>query len=117
MLITGAQVEVNREYRVHRIHESAATSDYIKTRSVFLREQLPRGRYVIVPTTFRPNETGDFLLRIFTSRDCDAVELVKAQPSAPWYACVKRPVAVTSITLKSAAHLVSQSAFGGEKSL
>ena len=66
------QVEVNRQYRVHRVHEAVATSDYIKTRSIFLREQLPRGRYVVVPTTFRPLETGDFLLRLFSSKDYDA---------------------------------------------
>ncbi|XP_047739328.1 calpain-5 [Hyalella azteca] len=108
------KVEVNREYRVHRIHASAATSDYIKTRSIFLREQLPKGRYVVVPTTFKPNETGDFLLRIFTSRHCDATELLQSQPVIPWYSCVRRPVIVTAVTVKSASHLVAQTAFGGE---
>ena len=58
-------MEVNRQYRVHRIQESAATSDYIRSRSIFWRDQLPRGRYVLVPTTFSPGEKGDFMLRLF----------------------------------------------------
>lgn len=66
------QVEQNRRYRVHRIHESVATSDYIRTRSIFLREQLKQGRYVVIPTTFKPDETGEFIMRIFTSKDADA---------------------------------------------
>lgn len=66
------QVEENRRYRVHRIHDSVATSDYIRTRAIFLREQLKEGRYVIIPTTFKPDETGEFILRMFTSKDPDA---------------------------------------------
>lgn len=66
------KVEENRKYRVHRIHDAVATSDYIRTRGIFLREQLKEGRYVIIPTTFKPDETGEFLLRIFTSKDPDA---------------------------------------------
>uniref|UniRef100_A0A2P2IA58 Calpain-5-like n=2 Tax=Hirondellea gigas TaxID=1518452 RepID=A0A2P2IA58_9CRUS len=108
------KVEVNRKYRVHRVHEAVATSDYIKTRSIFLREQLQRGRYVIIPTTFRPNETGEFMLRVFTSRDYDAAELTQEQPRIPWYSCVKRPVVVTTITVKGATTLQTETAFGGE---
>ncbi|KAK3878996.1 hypothetical protein Pcinc_016403 [Petrolisthes cinctipes] len=108
------KVEENRRYRVHRIHESVATSDYIRTRSIFLREQLKEGRYVIIPTSFKPEETGEFLLRMFTSRDPDAKELIKEQPKVPWYSCVKKPVMVTTITVKNASDLEKQTAFGGE---
>ncbi|KAK4310570.1 hypothetical protein Pmani_017872 [Petrolisthes manimaculis] len=108
------KVEENRRYRVHRIHESVATSDYIRTRSIFLREQLKEGRYVIIPTSFKPEETGEFLLRMFASRDPDAKELIKEQPKVPWYSCVKKPVMVTTITVKNANNLEKQTAFGGE---
>lgn len=108
------KVEENRKYRVHRIHDAVATSDYIRTRSIFLREQLKQGRYVIIPTTFKPDETGDFLMRIFTSKDPDAKELVLDQPKNPWYSCFKKAVMVTTITVKCANNLEKQTAFGGE---
>ncbi|XP_063867203.1 calpain-5-like isoform X3 [Scylla paramamosain] len=106
------KVEENRKYRVHRIHDAVATSDYIRTRSIFLREQLKQGRYVIIPTTFKPDETGDFLMRIFTSKDPDAKELVRDQPKNPWYSCFKKAVMVTTITVKCANNLEKQTAFG-----
>ena len=33
--------------------------------------KLPPGNYVIVPTTFKPDEEGDFILRIFSERKGD----------------------------------------------
>ncbi|XP_063586504.1 calpain-5-like isoform X2 [Penaeus indicus] len=108
------KVEENRKYRVHRIHESIATSDYIRTRAIFLREQLKQGRYVIIPTTFKPDETGEFIMRMFTSKDASARELTLDQPRIRWYSCVKKPVLVTTITVKGAFNLEKQSAFGGE---
>lgn len=60
------QVEENRQYRMHSLQHKAASSIYINSRSVFLRTELPEGRYVIIPTTFEPGHTGEFLLRVFT---------------------------------------------------
>lgn len=60
------QVEENREYRMHSLQQKAASSIYINSRSVFLRTEQPEGRYVIIPTTFEPGHTGEFLLRVFT---------------------------------------------------
>ncbi|XP_076054857.1 calpain-5-like isoform X2 [Oratosquilla oratoria] len=108
------KVEENRRYRVHRFHEEVATSDYIRTRSIFLREQLHKGRYVVIPTTFKPNEQGEFMFRIFTSRDPSARELTEEQPKVPWYSCTKQPSIVTTITVICAMQLEKQSAFSGE---
>lgn len=60
------QVEENRQYRMHSLQHKAASSIYINSRSVFLRTDQPEGRYVIIPTTFEPGYTGEFLLRVFT---------------------------------------------------
>lgn len=60
------QVEENRQYRMHSLQHRAASSIYINSRSVFLRTDQPAGRYVIIPTTFEPGHTGEFLLRVFT---------------------------------------------------
>ncbi|XP_045614079.1 calpain-5 isoform X2 [Procambarus clarkii] len=108
------KVEENRRYRVHRSHASVATSDYIRTRAIFLREQLKQGRYVVIPTTFKPDETGEYIFRMFTSKDPDAKELTKDEPKIPWYSCVKKPSIVTTVTVKCATDLEKQSSFGGE---
>lgn len=67
------QVELNRKYRLHEVltQQPVATSTYINARAVFLRSSLPRGRYVLMPTTFDPLKLGDFMLRIFTDLDSD----------------------------------------------
>ena len=66
------QVEENRRYRLHVIHESVGTTTYINSRSVFEHFNFPEGRYVIVPTTFEPGHEGSFMLRIFTEENPNA---------------------------------------------
>lgn len=44
----------------------AGTPEFINTRSVFGRFELYPGHYLIVPSTFEPNEAGEFLIRVFS---------------------------------------------------
>jgi calpain-5 len=60
------RVEDNRKYRIHQPKPKAASSTYINARSVFLRQKLSNGRYIIIPSTFDPNIEGEFLLRVYT---------------------------------------------------
>uniref|UniRef100_A0A3P9P6S7 Calpain-5-like n=1 Tax=Poecilia reticulata TaxID=8081 RepID=A0A3P9P6S7_POERE len=60
------KVEVNRCSRVQLVVEQAASSIYMDSRSVTLRGTLASGRYVVLPTTFLPGDTGRFLLRLFS---------------------------------------------------
>ena len=41
-------------------------STYINSRSVFAKETLLRGRYIIVPTTFDPKIESPLMLRVFS---------------------------------------------------
>lgn len=44
----------------------ARSPSFINLREVSCRFKLPPGVYCIVPSTFDPNEEGEFLLRIFS---------------------------------------------------
>ncbi|OWK17723.1 CAPN5, partial [Cervus elaphus hippelaphus] len=74
------KVEENRQYRMHSLQHRAASSIYINSRSVFLRTEQPEGRYVIIPTTFEPGHTGEFLLRVFTDVPSNCRELRLDEP-------------------------------------
>ncbi|XP_053671384.1 calpain-B-like [Anopheles nili] len=47
-------------------HLSVAKSTFINLREVTCRYRLPPGSYVILPSTFEPNEEGEFMIRVFS---------------------------------------------------
>lgn len=59
-------------YRLHSSMEKAASSIFINSREVFEKLELHPGRYVIFPSTFDPNNEGEFMLRIYTEKKANA---------------------------------------------
>ncbi|ESO85096.1 hypothetical protein LOTGIDRAFT_235955 [Lottia gigantea] len=94
------KVEENRKYRVHILGQMMFSSEYCKTRSVFGETTLPKGRYVIIPTTAEQGCTGRFMLRLYTGSSASAGELTKEGPTRGC-PCLKKHVMVTTITVIS----------------
>lgn len=69
------KVEENRTFRVHSMdhHKEAGLVTHINRRSNFGRFMLEQGRYVIIPSTFEPNQEKEFLLRLYSERNVHAV--------------------------------------------
>ncbi|XP_014881732.1 calpain-9-like, partial [Poecilia latipinna] len=59
-----------------RYHPSKARSrTYINMREVSERFTLPPGKYLLVPTTFQPHHEADFVIRIFSEKKAEAIEM------------------------------------------
>ncbi|KAM9310995.1 calpain-5-like [Gastrophryne carolinensis] len=99
------KVEVNRKYRLHCTPAKVSSSTYINSRSVLLHTELKKGRYVILPTTFQPGQTSDFLLRVYTDRPSHLRELKKDVPTPSCWSFFGSVRVVTSITVHAASSL------------
>ena len=69
-----------------------------------------------MPTTFKPGESTDFLLRIFTEANANIKELTEDSPKLPWYKkCFSSlPSMVTRIKVKGATKLENNQVIGSE---
>jgi len=68
----------------------AKSPSFVNMREVCGRHKLEPGTYCVVPSTFGPNEEGDFLVRLFTEKPATSAEIdeetkisTPSQPVAP----------------------------------
>ncbi|XP_021474339.2 calpain-5 [Oncorhynchus mykiss] len=110
------KVELNRKYRMHNIitQTNVQTSKYINARTVFMRVTLPKGRYIIIPSTLKPEILGEFMLRVYTDVDSGCRELTEHKPRMRcWSAVTGYPHAVSQIYIHGAEGLENQDGTGG----
>eukprot|EP00116_Pleurobrachia_bachei_P005036 sb/3465298/ len=88
------KVADNNKYRMTRFTKHIASTKYLNTRQVMLtnvspqvfkRLELEVGTYVVIPTTFKPETEGDFLLRIFSEDKANVKKDVFAPQIYPLY--------------------------------
>ncbi|ESP04935.1 hypothetical protein LOTGIDRAFT_205978 [Lottia gigantea] len=110
-------VELNRKYRIHNLglHEKVTSTVFRDSRSMFLRQTVEKGRYVIIPSTFEPNVEVEFLIRVYTDTPNKFKELVHDRPQKKWYSCLsKSPSLVTHIKVVRAHGLEKQDLQGAD---
>lgn len=56
------------------------SGDYINYREITRRFRVKPGNYVIVPSTFEPNKTAKFMLRLYTLKKIETKQLIKDKP-------------------------------------
>ena len=62
-----SELPLNMDY--FRYHASVARSkSFINLREVVGRFKLEPGTYIVIPSTFEPDQEGDFLLRVFSEK-------------------------------------------------
>ncbi|XP_078667910.1 calpain-B-like isoform X7 [Branchiostoma floridae x Branchiostoma belcheri] len=74
---------------------AATSGSYINLREVTKRVKLPPGNYIVMPSTFKPNEEAEFLLRIYTEKpstteDAEPEQIIRREQTVE----VKKPTPV-----------------------
>lgn len=101
------RTEDNRQHRTHRRGMKAASSDYVKGRSVYFQGTLNKGRYLLIPTTFEPNVETEYFLRVYTE-DNIVLRLLRTdypEPALLLRLCCSPPMCVTVMTVLGATGL------------
>ncbi|PSN42970.1 Calpain-5 [Blattella germanica] len=103
------KVEENRKYRLHQQFDYLPTViavDHMRRRELYYRGYLSRGRYILIPSTYKPGEIGKHMVRMFSHSDIKLKVLKRDGPRRNIFACIGyKPVWVTVVNIRSAENL------------
>ncbi|KAG8267799.1 hypothetical protein J6590_041714 [Homalodisca vitripennis] len=105
------KVEENRETRLHKQWEHTPTVvslDHKRRREVNYRGCLAAGRYIIVPTTFRPGDKAHYMLRVFSQNDLNLRELQNDLPKSLLCSCISGNAEWVTVVTIHRAELTAQ---------
>ncbi|WAR28549.1 CAN5-like protein [Mya arenaria] len=98
------RTDLNRKYRMHDKLDKVVSGPFARSRSVFSRETLSRGRYCIIPSNSEPGHCGENVLRMYARNKLNLTELLHDKPKHG----KKSEIAATQITLVKAEDLEPQ---------
>lgn len=84
------KTERNRSIRLSEIPHLTGKSIFANVREAVARFDLKRGRYFIVPCTFKPEKQANYLLRIYSESECEVEQIIRWRPIPRW-PCIAGP--------------------------
>uniref|UniRef100_G1KBL7 Calpain 8 n=1 Tax=Anolis carolinensis TaxID=28377 RepID=G1KBL7_ANOCA len=93
-------VHLNRDF--FSTNRSVARSDtYVNLREASNRFHLPRGEYLVVPSTFEPFKDGEFCLRVFSEKKAKAQEIGDTVAANPYEVSITEKGKINRTDIKS----------------
>ncbi|CAF4541343.1 unnamed protein product, partial [Rotaria sp. Silwood2] len=77
--IRGTIQQGNLKFQSYQLERIGDSGNYINKRQVVKRFTVTPGDYIIIPSTFYPDEEGEFLLRVFTENKANGEALEQDQ--------------------------------------
>ncbi|CAF3474078.1 unnamed protein product [Rotaria sp. Silwood1] len=77
--IRGTIQQGNLKFQSYQLERIGDSGSYINKRQVVKRFTVTPGDYIIIPSTFHPDEEGEFLLRVFTENKANGEALEQDQ--------------------------------------
>eukprot|EP01135_Chromosphaera_perkinsii_P005219 Nk52_evm2s326 gene=Nk52_evmTU2s326 len=106
------RVEYNRDARISKdVPERAGGVTYINSHEVMGKFVLEQGRYVIIPSTFDPNEQQDYLLRVYSESDSH-MRLLKPYVPKKTFWLRRKPKGMLHFTVMRCEGLPNQDVIG-----
>ncbi|NXK47062.1 CAN8 protein, partial [Chauna torquata] len=86
-LENNTDIHLNRAFFA-RNQPVARSGTYVNLREVSSRIKLPKGEYLIVPSTFEPYKNGEFCLRVFSEKQAKTQMIGDMVAAKPYEPCV-----------------------------
>ncbi|XP_056438019.1 calpain-3b isoform X3 [Gadus chalcogrammus] len=115
-MMHGCQQHLGKEFFLYT-KSTAKCQSYINLREITERFRLPPGEYVVIPTTFKPHNEGEFILRVFSEKRSTSEEVeeeIGSDGIQPGKKQIEKPIVFVSDRAKANKE-IEHSGIPGEK--